>query len=241
MFSSKTLALVSLLVPLAFAQNYGAAPASTPKATPAAAAAAASSSAASPTAATSATNTQTIVVAETGAVDLTFKPNSVVAAPGTFVEFIFGAANHSFAESSLANPCSPANSSAIFAGFNFIVPGTSGNSTSVFTLAINDTSPIWFYCPQVLPVPHCPLGMAGVINPPMGTTGDQFVAAAMLTNGTIIPATVQGGVIAAAGAAAPSGTSAAPSSSPTSSATHLTVGMGLMGLVGIAFSALLSF
>jgi len=235
MFSSKTLALVSLLVPFTFAQNYGGGGSATTP-TPAAAAAAASSS----TAATSATNTQTIMAAATGILDLTFKPNSVVAAPGTFVEFHFGAANHSLAESSLANPCSPANTSSIFAGFNFIVPGTTGTSTSVFTLMINSTDPIWFYCPQVIPAAHCPLGMAGVINPPSSTTGDQFVAAAKKTNGTIIPLTVQGGLIGKAGAA-PSGTSAAPSASPTSSATHITVGMGLMGLVSIAFSALLSF
>jgi len=234
MFSSKTLTLVSLLAPFTLAQNYGGGGSATTP-TPAAAAVSSSSSA---TASTSATNTQTIMAAATGAFDLTFKPNSVVAAPGTFVEFHFGAANHSVAQSSLANPCSPANSSAIFAGFDFSIP--TGNSTSVFTLQINDTTPFWFYCPQVSPAAHCPLGMAGVINPPSGTTGDQFVAAAKLTNGTIIPATVQGGVIGKAGAA-PSGTSAAPSASPTSSATHLTVGMGLMGLVGIAFSALLSF
>jgi len=234
MFSSKTLALVSLLAPFTFAQNYGGGGSAT---TPTPAAAAVSSSSA--TVPTSATNTQTIIAAATGTLDLTFKPNSVVAAPGTFVEFHFGSLNHSLAQSSLANPCSPANSSAIFAGFDFsTAAGT--NSTSVFTLQINDTTPFWFYCPQVLPVAHCPLGMAGVINPPSSTTGDQFVAAAKLTNGTIIPATIQGGVIGKAGAA-PSGTSAAPSASPTSSATHLTVGMGLMGLVGIAFSALLSF
>jgi uncharacterized cupredoxin-like copper-binding protein len=33
----------------------------------------------------------------------------------------------------------------------------------VFTVTVNDTNPIWFYCG----VPtHCQAGMVGVINPP---------------------------------------------------------------------------
>jgi len=245
MFSSKTLALVSLLAPFALAQNYGAAPASTP--TPAAAAAAAASSSAV-SASSGSAKTQTISAAVASFTDLTFTPNFVVAAPGSVVEFHFGANNHSIAESSFAEPCSPLNSSSIFAGFNFVT--TAGvEAPSVFQIQINDTTPIWFYCPQVSPIPHCPAGMAGVINPPKGKTAAQFVTAAMALNTTVIPSTIQGGVIVKSNAAASSSsgsspstsTTASPSTSPTKSGASQLVGMGFMGLVGIAFSALLSF
>jgi hypothetical protein len=40
---------------------------------------------------------------------------------------------------------------------------TSGTNANVFTITVNDTNPIWFFCgfPS-----HCELGMAGVINAP---------------------------------------------------------------------------
>jgi hypothetical protein len=34
---------------------------------------------------------------------------------------------------------------------------------NVFTVMVNSTDPIWFYCGQV---GHCQGGMVGVINPP---------------------------------------------------------------------------
>lgn len=126
MFSLKALTLAGLLVPFTFAQiNYGAAPAATP--TPAAAAAAASSSSsASASTTVGSSSTQTVTAAVGGITDLNFTPNNITAAVGTFVEFHFGELNHSFAESSFTAPCSPVNSSAIFAGFNFST--TSGTS-----------------------------------------------------------------------------------------------------------------
>lgn len=33
----------------------------------------------------------------------------------------------------------------------------------VFTITINDTTPIWYYCDHI---GHCQAGMVGVINPP---------------------------------------------------------------------------
>lgn len=242
MFSSKTLALLGLLVPFTLAQ-YGPAPASSPTPTPAAAAAAASSSS---SATTSNTKTQTVTAAVGGATDLNFTPNTITAAIGTFVEFHFGSLNHSLAQSSFASPCTPANSSSFFAGFNFATAAGTTNA-NVFTIEINDTTPIWFYCPQVSPAPHCPLGMVGAINAPAtGNTFDNYLAKAKLANGTTVPATIQGGIMSAASGtsgSSPSSSSSgsAASSSPTGAASHLTVGMGFMGLVGIAFSALLSF
>jgi len=84
--------------------------------------------------------------------------------------------------------------------------------------------------------------MVGVINPPTGKNITEFKAAA--SNATVqVPAQIQGGLMGTATSASSSssGTASAASSTPTGSASHLTVGMGFMSLVGIAFSALLSF
>lgn len=244
MFSSKTLALLGLLVPFTLAQ-YGGAPAPAPKAsTTAAGAAAASTPTSAGTATTSASNTQTITAGAGGPTDLSFTPSSVVAAPGTFVEFLFMPLNHSVAESSFDAPCSPVNSSSFFAGFGF---STATNAASnVFTLQINSTDPVWFYCPQTVEgIHHCTNGMVGVINPPAsGNNLTGFIAnAAAADVSVVVPADIQGGIIGPIAAVAPSSTTSgtAASSTPTGSANHLTVGMGFMGIVGIAFSALLSF
>jgi plastocyanin len=241
MFSSKTLALLGLLVPFTLAQ-YGGAPApvvSTPTKTAVGAAVAASSGTSTSSAAS---NTQTIVAGMGGITDLSFTPSSIVAAPGSFVEFQFMALNHSVAASAFASPCSPINSS-FYAGFNFATK--TGTASNVFTLAINNTDPVWFYCPQtVAGIHHCVAGMVGVINPPTGKTQADFAATAAKASTAIVPAQVQGGIVGPAKAASSgsaSSSASAASSTPTGSASQITVGMGFMGLVGIGFSALLSF
>jgi len=250
MFSSKTLALLSLLVPFTLAQ-YGGGPAPAPApaktSTPAAAAAAAPSSTGTTTS-SAASNTQTVIAGKNGIADLSYTPSTVTAAPGTFVEFQFMPLNHSVAESAFDTPCSPVNASTFFAGFQFST--TTNAASNVFTLQINNTDPIWFYCPQTVDgIHHCTNGMVGVINPPAtGNNLTGFTANAKAANTTVVvPAQIQGGVVAAASAvsssssATASASASAASSTPSGSASHLTVEMGLMGLVGIAFSALLSF
>ena len=39
---------------------------------------------------------------------------------------------------------------------------TIGDGANIFTLAMNDTNPIWYYCANL---GHCESGMVGVINP----------------------------------------------------------------------------
>jgi len=239
--SSKTVVLLGLLVPFSLAQYGGgpvAAPAQTSTSSSSVGAAAASTSS------SSAAATATMVAGLNGDTDLSFSPNSVTAAPGTFVEIQFMPVNHSVAQSSFENPCNPLNSSAFFAGFVFDT--SSGPASNVFTLQVSGTDPIWFYCPQTTDgIHHCAKGMVGVINPPSGQTPADFVANAMATNVTVsVPPTIQGGIVGPAAAVSPSSTSAtgsAASASPTSSSSHITVGMGLVGFVSIVFSALLSF
>ncbi|RHZ62998.1 hypothetical protein CDV55_104021 [Aspergillus turcosus] len=111
--------------------------------------------------------------------------------PGSKVEFHFFPGNHSVVQAAFSNPCHPLSQSSFFSGF---VPATNGESSEVFTLTVNDTNPIWFYCGQI---GHCQAGMVGVINPPSNgpDTLDAFKAAAQNAADTTVPAAVAGGTL----------------------------------------------
>jgi plastocyanin len=100
-----------------------------------------------------AAETQTIQVGNGG---FTFQPNSITADKGDVVEFVIHT-THSVARSTFGNPCQP------MTGAGAIWTGFSNSANDIFSLTINDTSPVWLYCaaPE-----HCQSGMAMVINPP---------------------------------------------------------------------------
>ncbi|KAJ7826801.1 hypothetical protein B0H14DRAFT_2286982, partial [Mycena olivaceomarginata] len=88
-----------------------------------------------------------------------FEPNLVFATNGTIVTFKFTGSpgNHSVTQSSFANPCQPLDG-----GFDsgWISVKEALPSPPEWNLTItNDRIPIWFYCKQLLPVPHCHSGM----------------------------------------------------------------------------------
>jgi plastocyanin len=90
---------------------------------------------------------------------LVFSPTSTTAAVGDTVTFHFYPHSHGVARSSYGSPCAAIND-----GFNSgFVTIASGESPTTFTITINDTPPIWYYCPRS---DHCQAGMVGVINPP---------------------------------------------------------------------------
>jgi plastocyanin len=105
------------------------------------------------TAASSGGAVQTIQVGKSG---LTYTPDSITAKVGDQIEFQFDSAGHSVAEGTFGKPCQPDGDSAFWSGF----PKPGGNP---FTITVNSTDPMWFYCAQV---GHCQAGMVGVINPP---------------------------------------------------------------------------
>ncbi|KAJ5715281.1 uncharacterized protein N7483_012462 [Penicillium malachiteum] len=107
----------------------------------------------------SASQTSLVHKIDVGEDGFSFDPASLSASVGDTVEFHFYPQNHSVAQASFDDPCHPLNSSGFFSGF---VP-TSEESKTVFTLTINNTDPIWYYCGQE---GHCQAGMVGVINPP---------------------------------------------------------------------------
>ena len=90
---------------------------------------------------------------------LAYSPDTITAAIGDTIEFHFFAPLHSVAQSNFSAPCTP-STNGFFSGD---ISTSSGENADVFSIVVNDTNPIWFYC--VIPT-HCQLGMSGVINPP---------------------------------------------------------------------------
>lgn len=93
-----------------------------------------------------------IHVVKVGQNGLTFEPENLNVPVGETVEFHFWPKAHSVARSSFDRPCVPANTTAFWSGQ---VPVASGMSPTVFSVVVNDTNPIWFYCPTGT---HCQSG-----------------------------------------------------------------------------------
>ena len=96
---------------------------------------------------------------------LTYSPNSIQANVGDMVQFQFYPKNHSVVQSTFDQPCQPiqninASVPGFFSGFQPVSLNQSSQPT--FTIMVQNTSPIWFYCAQAK---HCQGGMVGVVNP----------------------------------------------------------------------------
>jgi len=183
------------------------------------------SSAAAAPATTTSSSSGSVHTVTAGNGGFQFSPNSIVAAMGDTVEFHFYPPLHSVAQSTFDAPCVPSGPTAFFSG---PMTTASGQNANVFTLTINDTNPIWFYCG----VPtHCESGMAGVINPPSGgnTIAAYIAAAAKAT--TQAPATIQGGVIGPAKVVTQStgSTGSSTSSAASTSSTAKSAGVEARG------------
>ncbi|QSZ32689.1 hypothetical protein DSL72_002268 [Monilinia vaccinii-corymbosi] len=132
---------------------------------------------------------------------LTFSPNETKADVNTTLEFQFYPPTHSVAQAAFESPCSDEN-------------------PSVFSVLVNDTAPIWFYCgfPG-----HCEEGMVGAVNVPTNDntkTLAQFAAAAenLKSDSTKNPPGLVGGTFAPVKAgSSSSGTSTTAASSSSSS------------------------
>lgn len=141
-------------------------------------------------------------------------------------------------QSSFATPCVPLQNSQpgasqLFSGFMPVAAGAA--MMPVFTVMINDTKPIWYYCSQASPKSHCQAGMVGVINPPAADPSKNIGAFMSLAMGA--PQTTSTGQVdtgsmpstivtapAAATSAFTSAYSAASSFSTDSAATSFSTG-----------------
>ncbi|KAG2418383.1 hypothetical protein HFD88_001484 [Aspergillus terreus] len=139
---------------------------------------------------------QTVDVGEHG---FSFDPDTLQVAPGGKVEFHFYPGNHSVAQASFDRPCHPMSDSSFFSGF---VAPTNGESDTVFTVTVNDTTPIWSSGSDRL---------------------DAFKSAASNADGGSVPFKVQGGTLNTPTASPkPSSTSASTSETSTHSSTATT-------------------
>ncbi|KAK9483638.1 hypothetical protein V1527DRAFT_412949 [Lipomyces starkeyi] len=78
-----------------------------------------------------------------------FTPNSVTAATGDYVRFTWATGPHGVAQAAFDSPCVPLSSpssgdSVVF--FSGIMQ-PSGSTRPTFTIKVNSTDPIFFYCP----------------------------------------------------------------------------------------------
>ncbi|KXN80990.1 hypothetical protein AN958_06502 [Leucoagaricus sp. SymC.cos] len=116
---------------------------------------------------------------------LVFDPTSVTAQVGDVLHFEFQSKNHSVTQSSFANPCTRLPNG-IDSGFMFVDPAATAHP--IWSFQVNDTSaPLWFYCAQQTPVPHCSQGgMVFAVNPTADKSFDAFQANAK-SNSTAAP------------------------------------------------------
>jgi len=109
-------------------------------------------------------------------------PANITAPNGTVVNFRFAGipGNHTVTQSTFSDPCDPE-----VGGFDsgwVLVPGGETSIPEWNLTITDDTKPIWFFCKQLLPTPHCKSGMVGSINAPAtGNTFDAFKTAAKNT------------------------------------------------------------
>src|SRR5271155_2262885 len=123
---------------------------------------------------------------EVGKNGLTYTPPFITANPGDFVQLNFFAKNHTFVQSSFADPCTPLTNG-IFAGFqpsNITAESTGFVTFKTVTFEVGTSAPLWFYCAQAN---HCQSGMTFAINPPAGSV-DKFNQVAATKTQNIAPA-----------------------------------------------------
>ncbi|KAF2441476.1 hypothetical protein P171DRAFT_72702 [Karstenula rhodostoma CBS 690.94] len=98
---------------------------------------------------------------------LGFSPESITAAVGDSVEFVFMQKNHTATQSTFAEPCK-AMEGGKDSGF---MPNPEGKAGVTWNITVENTEAQWFYCKQST---HCGVGMVFAIN--AATTGDKTMS-----------------------------------------------------------------
>jgi plastocyanin len=188
----------------------------------------------------SAVQTQVIV----GGGPLAYNPPQVTAAVGDTIQFVFMPKNHTVTQSTFAAPCQ-AMPNGLDSGF--VPVAANATSTQAFTITVNTTTPLWFYCRQV---DHCQNGMVFAVNPTANKTFAAFQGAANASGTTTSasPSASSGssgtgtGSTGTGSTATGAGASSSPSSTSTKPNGALTVGAhagGLLTVVGFVAGILL--
>ncbi|KAL8980200.1 MAG: hypothetical protein Q9205_004654 [Flavoplaca limonia] len=170
--------------------------------------------------------------------DLTFEPNNLQVPAGDMVQFHFYPKNHSIVQSTFDQPCEPINNNnasvtGFFSGFMPVKPDAAMMPS--YTIMVNDTKPIWYYCSQGK---HCQQKMVGVINPPAANksrTIESFRELASKATANLSPGQASSGT----SSSPPSGTSSSYSAGNTvsSGSDSGSYGSGSYGSSGSEYSS----
>jgi plastocyanin len=90
----------------------------------------------------------TTVKVDVGKDGFTFTPANIQAEAGTDIQFSFFPGDHSVTQAAFSDPCQPIAGGGFFSGFM-------ADSSTTFTITINNTDPIYFSCSQS---GHCQAG-----------------------------------------------------------------------------------
>ncbi|KFY23730.1 hypothetical protein V491_02437 [Pseudogymnoascus sp. VKM F-3775] len=182
--------------------------------------------AATTAAAAAAAATHTVAVG--GSAGLVFVPDTVNAAVGDSVVFVFHSQNHTVTQSTFDTPCVKL-ADGMDSGFmpnpnNTIVP------PPMMAMQVTVATPLWFYCKQG---PHCGKGMTFSINPTAAKSQADFKQLAIAQNGTGEVANIVGGTTSV-GAGAAATTTAAAAAAATDAAANNSAGTDMAAGTGAA-------
>jgi len=149
---------------------------------------------------------------------LAFSNNSITAAVNDTISFVYQSGNHSVTQSTFANPCTR-KAGGFGSGFH------SAASAAQFTITVNDTKPIWYYCGQTQPLVHCHLGMVGAIN--AATTGNATFAAFQSAAKALASSSSSSASAASSTGTASDSTASGDSSSPSATSTSTASGAAM--------------
>ncbi|RMJ20133.1 hypothetical protein CDV36_000237 [Fusarium kuroshium] len=187
---------------------------------------------------------------EVGKGGLKYTPDTITAAKGDIIEFHFDSM-HTVVAGDFNKPCTPATSGGFYSG------ELPASGSSFFSITINNTDPIFFYC---VIEGHCQAGMAGVINQGSDTLKEYQSAAAKIDKSTS-PKAAFGGTLSSksnagtasttttistsesstTGTSTASGSAAASTSSVPGAAPQLTGPIFCVSVFALIFGAVLAF
>jgi plastocyanin len=164
---------------------------------------------------------------------LAFNPTSITAAIGDTVSFVFYPKNHTVTQSTFAVPCKPMSN-----GVDSSFQAVAANATSApsFSITVNATTPLWFYCRQT---GHCTQGMVFAINPTANKSFETFQATAKASSADGTPPASNTTGSDASGSASGASPSSTASSKPNGALTLGAHAGGLLSVVGFAAGILL--
>ncbi|KAI9887599.1 MAG: hypothetical protein M1823_000583 [Watsoniomyces obsoletus] len=123
-----------------------------------------------------------IITVIVGGNELIYAPDTVAAAVGDKINFVFMAKNHTVTQSTFDKPCVK-NPQGVDSGF-MPYDGTQ-NPPPSFMFEVKTMAPTWFYCKQRTGT-HCGKGMVFSINPTAEKTFGKFKEMAIQQNGTAV-------------------------------------------------------